>query len=212
MAVPRAGTAVPAAWGVPSRISRTAARRGEGVCAADGPRGCTLPMGKRGANRRFVLPDERSFASLRRIHRVTSQTNRTELNRVRAQQVSGSNVCGWSTGAMYEQHITGDVAMAFRQQYYLTRNASWLSKNAWPVIRGAAVCISLPPSLPPSLPSHSLTHSLTHSLICSACVCLGCDIQEFWASRFVLDTASGNYTIKAVTGPDESSGKVDDEA
>lgn len=87
--------------------------------------------------------------------------------------VSGSNVCGWSTGALYEQHITGDVAMAFRQQYYLSRNDSWLKEHAWPVIHGAA---------------------------------------EFWGSRFVLDAASGNYTIKAVTGPDESSGKVDDEA
>ena len=88
-------------------------------------------------------------------------------------QVTGSNVCGWSTGAQFEQHITGDVAMAFRQQYYLSRNVSWLSNHGWPVIRGAA---------------------------------------EFWANRFVLDAASGNYTIKAVTGPDESSGKVDDEA
>jgi trehalose/maltose hydrolase-like predicted phosphorylase len=63
--------------------------------------------------------------------------------------------------------------MAFRQQYYLTRNDTWLKEHAWPVIHGAA---------------------------------------EFWASRFVIDTASGNYTIKDVTGPDESSGKVDDEA
>jgi trehalose/maltose hydrolase-like predicted phosphorylase len=103
----------------------------------------------------------------------TPQVDSTKLALVRIKQVSGSNVCGWSTGALYEQHITGDVAMAFRQQYYLSRNVSWLSNHAWPVIRGAA---------------------------------------EFWASRFVRDTGSGNYTIKAVTGPDESSGKVDDEA
>ena len=87
--------------------------------------------------------------------------------------VTGANVCGWQTGALYEQHITGDVAMAYRQQYYLTRNDTWLNAHAWPVIKGAA---------------------------------------EFWASRFVLDATSRNYTIKDVTGPDESSGKVDDEA
>ena len=86
---------------------------------------------------------------------------------------SGFNVCGWTTGALYEQHITGDIAMAFRQQYFLTRDDEWLIKHGWPVIKGAA---------------------------------------EFWASRFVLDSASGNYTIKNVTGPDESSGMVDDEA
>eukprot|EP01050_Picozoa_sp_SAG11_P034797 SAG11_NODE_12447_length_703_cov_0.773179_1_plen_234_part_11 len=71
---------------------------------------------------------------------------------------SGLNVCGWSTGALYEQHITGDchpqkpllrelrqtyrlaylchtagdVAMAFRQQYYLTRDTKWLAAHGWP--------------------------------------------------------------------------------
>ena len=83
--------------------------------------------------------------------------------------VSGFNVCGWSTGALFEQHITGDVAMAFRLQYYLTRNDTWLRAHAWSVIQGAA---------------------------------------QFWAGRFELDAASGNYTVKNVTGPDESSGKV----
>ena len=87
--------------------------------------------------------------------------------------MSGFNVCGWTTGALYEQHITGDVAMAFRQQFYLTRDVEWLANHGWPVIQGAA---------------------------------------EFWASRFELDPSSGNYTVKNVTGPDESSGKVDDEA
>eukprot|EP01052_Picozoa_sp_SAG31_P005113 SAG31_NODE_220_length_19925_cov_3.630939_12_plen_172_part_00 len=62
--------------------------------------------------------------------------------------------------------------MAFRQQYYLTRDDQWLVDHGWPVIQGAA---------------------------------------EFWASRFVLDS-DGNFTIKNVTGPDESSGMVDDEA
>ena len=32
------------------------------------------------------------------------------------------------------------------------------------------------------------------------------------ASRFVLDAATRNFTIKRVTGPDEGSGMVDDEA
>ena len=45
--------------------------------------------------------------------------------------MSGFNVCGWTTGAMYEQHITGDVAMAFRQQYYLTRDEAWLKTRGW---------------------------------------------------------------------------------
>jgi trehalose/maltose hydrolase-like predicted phosphorylase len=52
--------------------------------------------------------------------------------------VTGFNVCGWQTGALYEQHITGDVAMAFRLQYYLTRDDDWLKTHAWPVIQGAA--------------------------------------------------------------------------
>jgi hypothetical protein len=41
-------------------------------------------------------------------------------------------------GALYEQHITGDVAMAFRLQYYLTQDDIWLKTHAWPVIQGAA--------------------------------------------------------------------------
>jgi len=87
--------------------------------------------------------------------------------------VSGQNVCPWALGADFEQHITGDVAMAVRQQYYFTRDTDWLKNHGWPLLQAAA---------------------------------------EFWASRVVLDTASGNYTVKGVVAPDESAGKVDDEA
>ena len=75
--------------------------------------------------------------------------------------------------AEYEQHITGDVAMAFRLQYFLSQDTQWLHNNAWPVLQAAA---------------------------------------EFWASRVELEPTSGNYTVKGVVGPDESAGKVDDEA
>ena len=36
---------------------------------------------------------------------------------------------------------------------------------------------------------------------------------DFWASRVVPEpTATGAFTVKGVVGPDESTGKVDDEA
>ena len=53
--------------------------------------------------------------------------------------MSGQNVCGWGTGATFEQHITGDVAMAARLYYYFTKSDTWLKQHGWPVIKGAAV-------------------------------------------------------------------------
>jgi trehalose/maltose hydrolase-like predicted phosphorylase len=49
----------------------------------------------------------------------------------------GRNVCAWLVGSQHEIHTTGDVAMAHRLQYRLTRNASWLA-SSWPVIEGCA--------------------------------------------------------------------------
>eukprot|EP00039_Didymoeca_costata_P005392 m.81275 g.81275 ORF g.81275 m.81275 type:complete len:815 (-) comp12801_c0_seq8:34-2478(-) len=86
---------------------------------------------------------------------------------------SGYNVCPWTTGADFEQHVTGDVAMAFRLQYYLSKDKEWMKNSAWPVVRAAA---------------------------------------EFWASRLSIDNSTGNYTVLGVVGPDERSGKVDNEA
>ena len=51
--------------------------------------------------------------------------------------LTGANVCAWATGSQHEIHTTGDVAMAHRLFYRLTRNESWL-REAWPVIEGCA--------------------------------------------------------------------------
>jgi trehalose/maltose hydrolase-like predicted phosphorylase len=39
---------------------------------------------------------------------------------------------------LYEQHITGDIALAQWQYYEATGNLSWLKQRGWPVISGAA--------------------------------------------------------------------------
>ena len=49
----------------------------------------------------------------------------------------GRNVCAWLAGSQHEIHTTGNVAMAHRLHYRLTRNASWLA-SSWPVIEGCA--------------------------------------------------------------------------
>ena len=51
--------------------------------------------------------------------------------------VSGEAVCGWRPGNS-ELHINGDIAMAFRLQYYFTRNDTWLRHHAWPVLNATA--------------------------------------------------------------------------
>ena len=51
--------------------------------------------------------------------------------------LTGANVCAWATGSQHEIHTTGDVAMAHRLFYRLTRNESWL-REAWPVVEGCA--------------------------------------------------------------------------
>ena len=44
----------------------------------------------------------------------------------------------WAETRTYEQHITGDVALAQWQYYLATGDTSWLASNAWPVLEGAA--------------------------------------------------------------------------
>ena len=70
-----------------------------------------------------------------------------------------------------EQHITGDIAMAFRLHWRSTADIAFLAES-WPLIE--AIC-------------------------------------DFWASRFVTDAKSGNFTVKGVVGPDEPAGANDDE-
>ena len=40
--------------------------------------------------------------------------------------------------ASYEQHIAGDVSLAFRLHYYLNRDDKWLEQHAWPVVSESA--------------------------------------------------------------------------
>jgi hypothetical protein len=70
---------------------------------------------------------------------------------------------------------------------------------------------------PPAALAFVLACNFAHSTITVAAIAAAArpviqGAAAFWASRFELDPASGNYTVKNVTGPDESSGKVDDEA
>jgi galactosylceramidase len=50
----------------------------------------------------------------------------------------GFGVSLWKSADQNEIHITGDIAMAFRLVYRMTLNNTWLQKEAWPLIRGAA--------------------------------------------------------------------------
>lgn len=50
---------------------------------------------------------------------------------------TGENVCAWVVGSLHEIHTTGDVAMAHRLYYRMTRNDTWLRKS-WPTIEGCA--------------------------------------------------------------------------
>ena len=51
--------------------------------------------------------------------------------------VLGREVCGATSISQHELHTTGDVAMAHRLQYRVTRNGTWL-RESWPVIEGCA--------------------------------------------------------------------------
>jgi trehalose/maltose hydrolase-like predicted phosphorylase len=52
---------------------------------------------------------------------------------------TGQEVCpDWAPTGIYEQHITGDIAFAFKQYWDLTHDNEWLTSTAWPIIEGIA--------------------------------------------------------------------------
>jgi len=50
---------------------------------------------------------------------------------------TGAPVAAYANEDMFEQHITGDIALAFRAYWYATRDDAWLGRTAWPVLAGS---------------------------------------------------------------------------
>ena len=49
---------------------------------------------------------------------------------------STMGACGpW---CMYEQHVSGDIALAVRQYWYATHDRDWLASTGWPLVKGVA--------------------------------------------------------------------------
>ena len=95
---------------------------------------------------------------------------------------SGAPVSPWHSADLYEQHITGDIAIAFRSYWYATRDVPWLREQAWPVLAGscdffAGRATPVPAPVPTPVPN-----------------------------------ATANLTLLGVIGPDEKAGRVDSNA
>lgn len=93
---------------------------------------------------------------------------------------------------LFEQHITGDIAMALRQYFLSTRDLTWLNESAWEAIEGAcnffacrATAMPLSETSIPSVPQASS----------------GGNCGEKLAN-------ASAYTLLNVQPPDESAGVV----
>ena len=97
------------------------------------------------------------------------------------QEACPYNATGWniSTG-MIEQHVTGDVAFAFKQYWQLTNDTAWLDQST-------------------HYPTYSY-YDVSYLLI-DWYIILG--IAKFWASRVTFNNATQAYEINGVIPPDE---------
>jgi protein-glucosylgalactosylhydroxylysine glucosidase len=103
---------------------------------------------------------------------------------------------------IYEHHISGDVAMAYRQYWIATRNDTWLADAAWPVANATCAfwaCRFIRQDAPQT--GH-------WDLVGTA------DGGQAGAGAACGDktVGTGNWTIRRVQPPDESAGIVDDSA
>lgn len=83
----------------------------------------------------------------------------------------------------YEHHISGDIAMAMRQYYLATLDASFLER-AWPALNAT----------------------------CTFWACRFARVDAPYAPGCGSKLGSGNFTIRRAQGPDENAGIVDDSA
>ena len=88
----------------------------------------------------------------------------------------------------YEQHITGDIVVAFRQYWYATMNVTWLQQVAKPVIDESCTFFECRATI---APEYGVPQSKT-----------GCGAKRDF----------GNYTMLFVQPPDESAGVINSSA
>lgn len=100
---------------------------------------------------------------------------------------------------IYEHHISGDIAIAFRQYWLATRNNTWLAQTAWPVSNATCAfwaCRFIRQDAPQG-------PNWDDAAGAGGAAGAACGDKT---------VGSANWTIRRVQPPDESAGVVDDSA
>ena len=99
----------------------------------------------------------------------------------------------------YEQHIVGDITVAFRQYWYATGNRTWLQTVAKPVIDASCTFFQCRATPVPVKDAHSVSAPPSLS-------------TQPLGPQCSPKPVAGNYTLLEVMPPDESAGIVNSSA
>jgi trehalose/maltose hydrolase-like predicted phosphorylase len=145
---------------------------------------------------------------------------------------TGAPVAAYLNEDMYEQHITGDIALAFRFYWHATRDDRWLGEQAWPVLAGSCdffagratpVPAPVPPAPVPPPPQSACEDVAVAARIdcgfrgiteaqCRARRCCWNTTSSFHECYNSSSVRSANLTLLHVIGPDELAHIVDSNA
>lgn len=110
---------------------------------------------------------------------------------------TGLDSAPWRDADMHEQHISADIPLAMRKYFYATGDKQWLQDTAWPVLNQTCAFWAC-----------RFTRTNSSNSISDAASPAG--LNGGYGPACSSKAGTGNWTVKQVICPDESSGIIDD--